>query len=88
MAIGTTAAILLGLGGAAGGFGASKLMSKGVGQASSPSPLPQPPSITDASGKAEAIVRAKRASMSQTVYTSPLGVGGTAEVTKKTLLGQ
>lgn len=79
----TTAAIL------AGGLFAGVKMSKGVGsgQASSPTPLPQPPSVTDASGRAEDIVRKKRAAISQTVYTSPLGVGGTADVTKKTLLG-
>lgn len=80
----TTAAIL----GTALGFGATKLMSKGSGGPSSPTPLPQAPSADAAIGKAEDVVRKKKTSMSQSVYTSPLGVAGEAQVARKTLLGQ
>ena len=56
--------------------------------ASSPLPLPQAPSVTDASAKAEDVARKKRSAMSQSIYTSPLGVSGEANIVKKTLLGQ
>ena len=90
MALGTTTtAVLLGLGGAAAGVGASKLMApKGGSAMSSPAPMPQAPGLSDASAKAENIVSKKRAAMSKSIYTSPLGVSGEAQIAKKTLLGQ
>lgn len=87
MALTTTTAILLGLGSAAG-VGVSKALSGGVKQVSQPTPLPQPPSASDVAGKAEEAIRKKRAYMSQTVYSSPLGLSGEAQVARKTLLGQ
>lgn len=87
MALGTTATVLLGLAGAGAGLGASKLMAPKQ-QASAPIPLPQPPVQVDAVAKAADTVKSKRAAVTQSVYTSPLGIGGMADVNKKTLLGQ
>lgn len=87
MALGTTTAILLGLGAAGAGVAANK-MSAPKQQDSSPIPLPQPPSAVDSAAKAEDVIRKKKAAMSQSVYTSPLGVAGEAQVARKTLLGQ
>lgn len=55
--------------------------------ASSPLPLPQAPSSVDAQDKADKITKARRASATQSIYTSPLGVSGEANLVKKTLLG-
>lgn len=85
MAVGTTTALLLGLGASAlvGKMGAPK-------QEASPSPipLPQPPSVEDSTTKASDIIRRKKASMTESIYTSPLGIAGEAQVARKTLLGQ
>jgi len=55
-----------------------------------PLPMPQAPKVEDAAAKAEASARAKRMAMgrSQSIYTSPLGIGGEANIARKTLLGQ
>jgi hypothetical protein len=87
MPIGTTAAIMLGIGAAGAGVAATKMMSPKMNM-SQPLPLPQPPSQEVAQDKAAAIGKVKRASATQSIYTSPLGIGGTAEIAKKTLLGQ
>ena len=88
MALGTaTTAILLGLGGAAAGVGASKLMG-GKSPSFSTTPLPQAPSVADAAAKGEETARRRRATTTQTVYSSPLGVAGEANIARKTLLGQ
>lgn len=84
--MGFTTAIV---GGLAAGFGASKLLSGSVKQAvSAPLPLPQAPSVDDASARGEAISRKRKASQTQSIYSSPLGVSGEAQVARKTLLGQ
>ena len=81
----TTAAIL----GVGLGFGVSKITSKGGGQQmASPVPLPQPPSAVAAAEKGADAVRKKMASMTRSIYTSPLGIAGEAQVARKTLLGQ
>ncbi len=87
MALGTTAAIL-GLAGAGAGFGISKLMAGAASKVSAPAPLPQAPSVDAASDKAENIIKKKRASATQSIYTSPLGIAGEAQISRKTLLGQ
>jgi hypothetical protein len=87
MAVGTTTAILLGLAGGAAGMGVSRMMQP-KNQSSGPIPLPQAPSVSDATGKAEDVIRKKRSSMTQSIYTSPLGASGEAQVVRKTLLGQ
>ena len=79
------------LGGAAAGFGISSLIGRGVGkmaQQISPTPLPQAPKPEDSQNKAMEIARKKRAAMSQSVYTNPLGTSGQAQVAQKSLLGQ
>lgn len=92
MVLGTTASILLGLGALGAGVATSKIMSKGSGSApSSPAPLPQPPSGVDAVAKAADLVKKKKASATKSVYTSPLGISGEADVARKglkTKLGQ
>lgn len=90
MAVGTTTAVLLGLGAAAGGAGIGMAVNSASKQkvASSPMPLPQAPSPADAIGKAEEVIKKKKTSMSQSIYTSPLGIAGEAQVARKTLLGQ
>lgn len=88
MALGTTAAILLGLGAAGAAVGVSSMMGGPQKQQSSPIPLPQPPSREAGQTKAEDIVKRRTAAMSQSIYTSPLGIAGQADVNKKVLLGQ
>lgn len=85
MGLGTTMAVL----GIAGGIGASKLMNRGASQQmNSPLPMPQAPSVGDAQSKAEDVIKRKRATTTQSIYTSPLGVAGEAGIARKTLLGQ
>lgn len=43
---------------------------------------------TTSSTNAAESIRKRVGSMSQTIYTSPLGIGGQASVARKTLLGQ
>ncbi len=86
-------AISIGAGIAGGLFGANKLSGGGLfgkigNQIANPLPMPQAPSAMDAGDKADKIVKAKRASATQSIYTSPLGVAGEAGVARKTLLGQ
>lgn len=88
MALGTTTAILLGLGAAGAGYAASKSMANSAPKLESPKPLPQPPSPEASVEKAEDTVRKRRAMSSQSIYTSPLGATGQANIAKKTLLGQ
>ena len=70
--------------GAVKGFFGSKV----ADVASSPIPLPQPPSAEATGDKASDIIRKKRAGASQTVFTDPLGVASQANIARKTLLGQ
>ena len=51
-------------------------------------PLPQTPSIDDASEKAERVARQRRARATKSVFTSPLGIDDQANVVRKTLTGQ
>lgn len=87
MALGTAATIFLGLGAAGAGMAASKTLA-GQQKSSSPTPLPQPPSNDSAQSTAEKIISKRRSAVTQTNYTSPLGISGQAEVNRKTLLGQ
>lgn len=52
--------------------------------------MPQAPAIGAAETFAKSAARQKSisASRSQSVFTSPLGIGGEADLTRKTLLGQ
>lgn len=87
--MGIFAAILFG---AAVGGGAAIALSRGGGggggAAPKPQPLPGPPKVEDAERKAEALRRDKLRGRTQTVFTSPLGIGGEADVARKTLLGR
>jgi hypothetical protein len=53
-------------------------------------PMPEAPKGSDASDLAQKKVRARRLAQksSESVFASPLGLSGQADVTKKTLLGQ
>lgn len=88
MALGTTAAILLALGAGSAAYGVSRAMSGGRSKAYSPMPLPQSPSADVSANKAGEIIRKKKAAMTQSIYTSPLGIAGEANIARKTLLGQ
>lgn len=90
MALGTTATILTALAATGAGFGVSKIIggSQKQSQPSSPQPLPQPPSPEASAAKAEDVVRKRKAAATQTIYGSPLGLSGEANVAKKMLLGQ
>ena len=79
-----TAAII----GGGASYGVSRMMGGGKSSGMSPQPLPQPPSQEDAAGRADKISKQKRAAMTQSIYTSPLGVAGEAQVARKQLLGQ
>lgn len=85
MAVGTTTALLLG-GGAA--FGAQKLLSGSKMPDAQPIPLPQPPSSDAAADKGADLAKRKRLASTKSIYSSPLGIGGEADVARKTLLGQ
>lgn len=54
-----------------------------------PAPMPEAPKVEDEAAKAAAAAREKRRGMARTksIYTSPLGITGEAQVAKKTLLG-
>ena len=70
---------------------AGKGVSKAVGGNNAPSaplPMPEAPKVEAVTDKADETIRRRRSALSQTVYTSPLGLGGEAAVAKKTLLGQ
>lgn len=90
MAIGTTAAVLLGLGmlGGAGAAMYSSRQQRKAAEAMKPQPMamPEAPKVEDAATKArEALRRRKR---TRTIFTSPLGISGEAQIARKTLLGQ
>lgn len=70
-----------------GGAVANKMMSA-PSQASSPMPLPKAPSVDASADKAQNMAMKKRTSATQSIYTSPLGVAGEAQIARKTLLGQ
>jgi len=52
--------------------------------------MPEVPKIEDMAGTAAAKAKSKRSAIarSRSIFTSPLGIAGEAEVAKKTLLGQ
>jgi len=63
---------------------------KSKGAQPQPAPMPQAPKPTEARDQAMAAARSKRLSMarSKSIYTSPLGISGEAQIAKKQLLGQ
>lgn len=85
-----TTLIIQGLALGAAGYGAARAMTPKPPKAaeSAPIPLPQAPSPEAAGDKARAVIKNRRAAMTQSIYTSPLGVAGEAQVVRKTLLGQ
>jgi hypothetical protein len=59
--------------------------------APAPAPLPQAPTPEVAAEKATDTIKKKKAMLSassKSIYTSPLGSAGEADVARKTLLGQ
>jgi len=80
-------AAVIGTGAAVAG---SKFMGAAPNKAVTPNPLPLPqaPKSEAASEVAATNVMKKRAAFSQSIYTSPLGVSGEANIARKTLLGQ
>jgi hypothetical protein len=53
-----------------------------------PQPLPAPPTVTQAGEEAEETKRRRKKAATKSIYTSPLGVGGEADVVRKSLLGR
>lgn len=94
MALGTTATIITaGLIGA-GAAGAVSMASGngflGLGGAAkkvsnTPAPLPQPPSPEATAEKGQEMARRRKATATQTVYTSPLGIDGEAALARSSL---
>lgn len=80
--------LLFGAASAAGGYLLSRTQGRIEIPGSAPTPLPQSPSPEDAAQKASDKIRQRKAAMTQSIYTSPLGVSGQADVVRKTLLGQ
>lgn len=73
------------------GRGANKAFSGGGGSASAPVaplPLPQAPKPEAVAEQATKTIQRKKAAMSQSIYTSPLGLSGQADIARKTLTGQ
>lgn len=77
-------------------FGITNWNSSGSDKKEEPAPapaaeLPKAPSPEASQAKAEDMNRRRKGALSaagQTLYTSPLGVAGQAQIAKKTLLGQ
>ena len=53
-----------------------------------PQPLPAPPKIDAAADEAQKQALKRRGAATKTVFTDPLGVGGQADIVRKTLTGQ
>ncbi len=53
-------------------------------------PMPAPPKVEVAAAQAQATAKSKKRAIarSRSIYTSPLGIGGEAQITRKVLLGQ
>ena len=72
-------------------LGLNKVFDRGGDKAPEPpkpQPLPQAPTVEASADQADEIKRKKLSTASKSVYTSPLGVSGQAQVINKTLLGQ
>lgn len=55
---------------------------------SSPLPMPQAPDTAAITDTATKTIQKRKADVTQTLYTSPLGLSGQADIAKKSLLGQ
>lgn len=98
LAAGTATAI--GIGGAAAAYGAGASMMVGKHQSNVAKKQmnayadqmkqnqAQAPDMSGLSDKAFEMVGRKRAGLSQSIFTNPLGLAGEADIAKKTLLGQ
>lgn len=53
-------------------------------------PMPAAPKVADVAAQAQVTAKAKKRAIarSRSIYTSPLGIGGEAQITRKVLLGQ
>jgi hypothetical protein len=93
-AVSGTMAALIGLsaiGTGAAVYSATRAKKKqAAGQTPAIMPMPTPPKVETAAAQAEASARTKKRAIarSRSIYTSPLGIGGEAQITKKFLLGQ
>lgn len=87
MGLGFASGFLAGKGGSGVKSIFNSIMPKAV-ESSGPIPLPQPPSAVDSASTGAEVIRKKKSTASQSIYTSPLGVSGEAQIARKTLLGQ
>lgn len=66
---------------------------KGSGQADgsvapTPAPLPEAPKPEVSAAKAEETVKKRKAAMTKTTFSDPLGLAGQADIVRKSLTGQ
>lgn len=74
--------------GAGASMGISALTKPKTGTAPKAPALPATPSGAKTASQASRSVRHKMAAQTNTVFSSPLGIGGQAQVARKTLTGQ
>lgn len=85
-----TSAVLAATAIGAVGFGIAQAVKKPKAAAVSPMPMPAAPKVEEAAAQATAAAKTKKRAIarSRTIYTSPLGIGGEAQIIRKTLTGQ
>jgi len=91
MAIGTAAAIAIGLGVAGAGYAVSQSQRRSSTPAVKAVKVPKAEEIIKEStveAKAAADERRRSVARSKTIFTSPLGIGGQADIARKYLLGR
>lgn len=89
--MGLESLLIAGLAFGAAGVGAAAIAKSGEGKGSAspiPQPLPAPPKIDAAADEAQKQALKRRGAATKTVFTDPLGVGGQADIVRKTLTGQ
>lgn len=87
--VGATAIAGAGVGIASGIKGLASSGGKNQGGGGlTPLGLPAPVDTSTLGTQAQTTANRKRASMTQSIYTSPLGIAGQANIAQKTLLGQ
>lgn len=53
-----------------------------------PLPMPEAPKVDKVADEAAQKTKRRKAELTKTIYTAPLGLSGQADVSRKTLLGQ
>jgi len=66
----------------------ASLLGFGKQDAAAPMALPDAPDEKSARDKANELIRRRKAASSRSIFSSPLGISGSAAVARKTLLGK